>query len=79
MEWNFSFASLLIGLAITIVGGLLIIFHQKISDFWLSGAASYDRVKLIGVIIIVVGLIVMTNLHTLILTWLVNIIFRRNG
>jgi hypothetical protein len=79
MEWNFSFASLLIGLAITVVGGLLVILHQKISDFWLSGANSYNHVKLVGVITILVGLIIMTNLHTLILTWLVNIIFRRNG
>ena len=31
---------------------------------------------IVGIITAVVGLIVMTNLHTLILTWLVNVIFK---
>lgn len=79
MEWNFSFSAFFIGLAILVFGTLLVIFHQKLADNLASGVTSYDKFKLAGIIFIAVGLFVMVNLHTLLLTWLVDLIFRRNG
>ena len=59
---------------IAAAGGLVVIFYQKIADNLAGGVRSYDRVKLFGVITIVVGLLIAANLHTLILTLLVNFI-----
>lgn len=74
MDFTFSIGWLIGGLVIAGAGGLIVVFYQKIADNLVSGVSSYDRVKLFGVITIVVGLIVAMNLHTLILTLLVNFI-----
>ena len=65
-----------IGLVILIVSGAVIANYQKISDYMLSGVSSYDRVKFWGLIGVGIGLVVMANLHTLILTTLVRVIFK---
>lgn len=78
MEWNFSFSALFFGLLIMAFGALLVIFHQKIADHLANGVSSYDKFKLAGVVFIILGFIVMINLHSVILTWLIDIIFRRN-
>lgn len=75
MNWTFSIGWLLGGLGIFLVGGAMVVFYRQISDHMLSGSLSYDRCKLWGFIIAGLGLLVMTNLHTLILTWFVNTVF----
>ena len=77
MSYEFSIGWLIGGLAITIVGGLIVIFYRQIADNFVNGVSSYDKVKLFGIITIVVGLICTANLHTLILTGLVNLLFNR--
>lgn len=77
MDWNFSIGWVIAGLVILIAGGAITVFYKPISDNFAHGISSYDRVKLVGIITSVVGLIVMTNLHTLLLTWLVEIVFKR--
>ena len=74
MDWSFSIGWVFGGLLIAAAGGAIVVFHQKIADNLASGVSSYDKVKLFGVITAVVGLIVAMNLHTLILTLIVNII-----
>jgi len=74
MDFTFSIGWVFGGLLIAAAGGLVVIFYQKIADNLASGVRSYDRVKLFGVITIVVGLLIAANLHTLILTLLVNFI-----
>ena len=74
MDFTSSIGWLIGGLVIAAAGGAIVVFYQKIADNLASGVSSYDRVKLFGVITIVVGLIVAMNLHTLILTLLVNFI-----
>ena len=64
----------MVGLLIFIAGGAVIFFYKQISDNMLSGVSSYDRTKFWGIVIAVVGFIVMTNIHTLLLTLLVNLI-----
>lgn len=78
MDWHFSFGWMFLGLLIVIISGAIVVNYQKISDNFLSGISSYDRVKFWGCVGVVIGLIVMANLHTLILTAFVNIVFR-NG
>lgn len=75
MDWNFSFGWFFLGLLILIAGTLVTVFYQPISDNMASGVSSYERVKLFGIITAVVGLTVMANLHTLILSFFVNIVF----
>jgi len=77
MSYEFSIGWLIGGLAITIVGGLIVVFYRQIADNFVNGVSSYDKVKLFGIITIVVGLICTANLHTLILTGLVNLLFNR--
>ena len=74
MDFTFSFAWMGIGLLIAIAGGAVVYFHQPIANNLANGVKSYDHVKLFGVITLIVGLLVAANLHTLVLTILVNII-----
>ena len=76
MDWNFNIGWMILGLAILIASGAVVANYQKISDHMLSGVSSYDRVKFWGLIGVVVGLIVMANLHTLLLTALVKVLFK---
>lgn len=77
MEYTFSIGWLFGGLAITLVGGLIVIFYKQIADNLVNGVSSYDKVKLFGVITVVVGLICTANLHTFVLGALVNLMFGR--
>jgi hypothetical protein len=77
MDWNFSIGWMLVGILILAASGAVVVNYQKISDYMLSGVSSYDRVKFWGMIGVGIGLAVMANLHTLFLTILVNIVFKR--
>ncbi len=77
MDWNFSFSWVFIGLIIVIVGGIMVAKYQEISTNFLSGVSSYERVKFLGLIAILLGLVVMSNLHIFLLTILVQAIFKR--
>ena len=77
MDFEFSLGWLFGGMAIAIAGGLIVIFYKQIADNLVSGVPSYDRVKLFGVITLIVGLVCMANLHIFLLTALVNLLFQR--
>ncbi len=77
MEYEFSLGWLFGGLVIALAGGLIVIFYKQIADNLVNGVSSYDKVKLFGVITVVVGLICTANLHTFLLQLLVNIMFGR--
>ena len=74
MDFTFSIGWVFGGLVIAAVGGAIVYFHQKIADNLAGGVRSYDKVKLFGLITVIVGLLIAANLHTLILTLLVNFI-----
>lgn len=74
MDFNFNIAWVFIGLLVAAAGGAVVYWHQPIANNLANGVRSYDHVKLFGVIAIVVGLLIAANLHTLILTIIVNII-----
>ncbi|MBQ2638596.1 hypothetical protein IJF91_00845 [Candidatus Saccharibacteria bacterium] len=77
MDWNFSFGWMFLGLIILAASGAIVANYQKISDHMLSGVSSYDRVKFWGMIGVGIGLAVMANLHTFLLTLFVNLVFKR--
>ncbi len=77
MDWNFSIGWMFLGLIITAASAAVVGNYQKISDNMLSGPSSYDRVKFWGLVGVGIGLAITANLHTFLLSLLVNIVFKR--
>lgn len=77
MDFTFNVGWMFGGLAITLVGGLIVVFYRQIADNMASGVSSYEKVKLFGIITVVIGLLVTANLHILILTFITNLLFNR--
>jgi hypothetical protein len=75
MEYEFSVGSLFLGLLILAAGVAFVKWHQVIADNFGGGVSSYDRYKLWAFITCGIGLIVMINLHTVLLTWAFNTFF----
>ena len=77
MDFTFNFGWMVGGLVIALAGGLIVIFYRQIADNLASGVSSYDRVKLFGVITIIVGLLITANLHILVLTLITNLLLHK--
>ena len=77
MDYSFSIGWLFGGLAIALVGGLIVFFYRQIAENLASGVSSYEKVKLFGVITIVVGLLMASNLLSFLLTWLFGLMFNK--
>ena len=77
MDWNFSIGWFFLGLLILIAGSAMVFFYKPISDNMASGINSYQRVKFWGMIVAGIGLLIMANLHTLILSAFVSLVFKR--
>lgn len=77
MGWSFSLAWVFVGLLVMVGGALIVVYYQKFADNFLGGVKDYEKTKLIGIITIIVGLIFLTNLHTVLLTAFVNLLFKR--
>ena len=65
------------GLVIAAIGGAIVFFYKPIADNLVNGVSSYDKVKLAGIITVVVGFIITANLHTFLLELLTKLIFNR--
>lgn len=77
MDFTFDFGWMIAGIAIIIAGGLVVIFYRQIAENLANGVSSYEKVKLFGIITIIVGMLITANIHTLLLTLLVNLLFNR--
>lgn len=75
MQYEFSVGSFFLGLVILAAGVAFVKWYQVIADNLGSGVSSYDRFRLTALITCGVGFIVMLNLHILILTWIVSLLF----
>lgn len=75
MDFTFSFGWMFAGVAITAAGVLIVVFYRQIAENLASGVMSYERVKLFGIIMAVVGLLVTANLHIVVLKLIFNLIF----
>ena len=74
MDFTFDFGWMFGGMIIAAIGGAIVFFYRQIADNFASGVSSYDRVKLFGIITLVVGLLITANLHTLVLSFIVGLI-----
>ena len=77
MDFTFSFGWMWGGVAIVAAGAAVVIFYRQIADGLANGVSSYETVKKVGLIAVVVGMLVASNLHTFVLTLLVNFITGR--
>ena len=75
MDFTFSFGWMFGGLAIAAAGGAIVFFYRPIAENIANGVSSYEHVKLFGVVTIIVGLLVASNLMPLILGLIVNLLF----
>ena len=67
MKWTLSWFWFFVGLVCVIAGILILRYYRQIADNMASGVASYDRVKLFGIIFAGAGIVFMFNIHSLIL------------
>lgn len=67
MEYEFNLGWMMVGLVITIAGALVVFFYRPIAENVANGVSSYDKVKLFGIITIIVGLLTTSNLLLFIL------------
>lgn len=79
MEYEFSWAWFLGGVALIVAATAFIRFHQWIADNFGSGVADYERYKLYGLIAIGIGFLAMINLVPLLLGWAFSMIFGRGS
>lgn len=77
MDFTFNIGWMFGGLVITLAGGMIVMFYRQIADNMASGVSSYDRVKLFGIITIIIGLLITANLHILVLTLISNLLFNK--
>ena len=77
MDFTFDFGWMIGGLIISAIGGAVVIFYRQIAENMASGVSSYERVKLFGIITLVIGLAITANLHTFILGLIVKLMFNR--
>ena len=75
MEYSFSWFSFFIGIIILIVGMCITIWHKQLADMFGSGLSSYGRYRLWGLAACGLGVIVMINLHTVLLTAFFSLLF----
>lgn len=75
MDFTFSFGWMAGGLAIALAGGLIVVFYRQIAENLANGVSSYEKVKLFGVITVIVGLLVTANLHIFVLNLIVKLMF----
>lgn len=77
MRYEFSIESFLLGLLILAAGVAFVKWYQKIADNFSGDIASYDRYRLWAFITCAVGIVIMLNVHTMILTWFFDMLFGR--
>ena len=77
MDFTFSFGWMWGGVAIVAAGAAVVIFYRQIADGLANGVSSYETVKKVGLITVAVGMLVASNLHTFVLTLLMNFITGR--
>ncbi len=77
MEYTFSWGAFFVGILILLAGAGLTVWYRPIADNFGGGVGSYDRYRMWGLIGCGIGLLVMLNVHTLLLSALVHAFFNR--
>ena len=76
MDYEFSIGWMFGGLVVALAGSLIVIFYKQIADGLAGGVSSYEKVKLFGIVTIILGLLITSNLLPAILAWLVQLMFK---
>lgn len=77
MNYEFSLASFFVGFIILAIGVVFVRFYQWVANNFGGGVASYERYRLYALLTCLLGVVVMINLHTVLLTWFFSMIFGR--
>lgn len=64
------------GLAITLAGALVVIFYRPIAENMANGVSSYEKVKLFGIIAVIIGLLTTSNLLLFVFNLLFGFLFK---
>ena len=75
MEYTFSWGWFFIGILTLLAGSALTVWYRPVADNFGSGVSSYERYRMWGLIACGVGLMVMLNIHTILLTWFLGMLF----
>ena len=78
MEYQFNFGWMIAGLVITLGGILVVVFYRQISDTMANGVSSYEKMKLYGVITVIVGLLTTSNILSFILEFVFRLLLGKN-
>lgn len=74
--FEFNFGWMVAGLAITLAGALIVIFYRPIAENLANGVSSYEKVKLFGIIAVVIGLLTTSNLLLFVFNLLFGFLFK---
>lgn len=74
--YQFSFGWMVAGLAITLAGALVVIFYRPIAENMANGVFSYEKVKLFGIIAVIIGLLTTSNLLLFVFNLLFGFLFK---
>lgn len=74
MQWEFSWGWFLLGIFVLVAGLLVLKYHRWIGDNMAGGVTSYDKIKIAGIVACIVGMVFMSNLHSLILYFIMHLI-----
>lgn len=72
---EFNIGTFFMGLAITIAGALMVRFYKEISDNFVHGISSYDKVRLWGLGITIFGILYAFSIINLIVIQIIKLIF----
>ncbi|MBR6169066.1 hypothetical protein IKQ74_03940 [Candidatus Saccharibacteria bacterium] len=63
------------GVALLAIGTAIVVYHQKIADNFAGGVSSYNKVKLAGLGVCLLGIIFISNLHVFIIRAIFHLLF----
>lgn len=75
MHYSFNVPWFIVGIIVTAVGLALVRYYKEACDNFAWGAHSYQKCKLIGLATCMVGILMIFNLHSLLLSAIAHTFF----
>ena len=77
MTYSFNLGWLFGGLGIMLLGGLIVFFYKPIADNLVNGVSSYEKTKLFGIIVVIIGSLLASNLMPIVISLIANLLFKK--